>query len=641
MKRIIQLFILVFIAHSGFGQILFKQDFEGGTIDPMTMVDNDGQSPNINVGDYSAAWTVTAASQVGAMGSQVAVSNSWYSPPGIADDWLITPQLTIEDAKTALLWEAQAVDPNFADGYQVLVSTTDNELASFTDMVWSTTAEQAGDNLEQRILSLADYVGKDIYIAFRNNSADKFLLALDNIEVKVIQARDVTANGFIGARYYVKDVEIPVTLNITNNGGDVINSVDFTWSAGGNTYTDNITGLSLSTGESTDITHSVAFSATEAISYPLTMTLSNVNGEEDQFADDNEVMATVAGVSYVPNRKVVVEEGTGTWCGWCPRGAVGLDAAKVMFPDNFIGIAVHNGDPMAIAQYDGPLGITGFPGAKINRLVDADPGIETLEEVIPILRSIVSPMAPVVTALGDEDTRMINISTTTEFVTQLDGIDFRVAAVIIENNVTGTGNGYAQENYYSSQSQNIDLFDEINDINYRNLPATIPAADMVYQHVARDILGGFDGVEGSIPSNVVEGDMAEYNFTYEVPAAFDMKEMYVALLVIDNVTGEVLNGDEVKVSLITSTNEIDESISRIYPNPANGLTNIDINLQESADVTLEVLDMMGKRITKQNLGTLYGNNRMTYDVSEFNTGMYLFRVTAGDKVSTKKITVVN
>ena len=93
--------------------------------------------------------------------------------------------------------------------------------------------------------------------------------------------------------------------------------------------------------------------------------------------------------------------------------------------------------------------------------------------------------------------------------------------------------------------------------------------------------------------------------------------------------------------LPVSTNEIvDQSISRIYPNPTSGLTNIEINLEESSDVNLQVLDLMGRTITSQNLGTLSGNNRMVYDVSELNDGIYLFRVTAGDKVATKKITVV-
>ena len=242
-------------------------------------------------------------------------------------------------------------------------------------------------------------------------------------------------------------------MNITNNGGDLLESFELHWSDGVNEYMNTITGLSLSTGESMDVTSDTPFSATESVSYNLTIWAANPNGDSDLAEGDNLIDATVAGVSYVPNRKVVVEEGTGTWCGWCPRGTVGLEVIAERFPDDFVGIAVHNGDPMTVSNYDGPLGITGFPGGKVNRTTDSDPGEAALEELIPVMKDIISPMAPSIVAEGDEDTRMITISTETEFVTQLDGIDFRLAAVIIEDGVTGTGNGYNQANYYSGGAQ--------------------------------------------------------------------------------------------------------------------------------------------------------------------------------------------
>jgi hypothetical protein len=632
MKKILQLLILVLLANVSYGQLLFEIDFEDGTLGDMTIVDNDGLTPASPVSGYTDAWNVRAG--INDITSGVAISNSWYSSPAAADDWLITPQLAIADAATAISWEAVAIDPNFADGYEVRISTTDNDIASFTTVLWSTPGEQASGQLEKRIASLGDFVGENIYIAFRNNSFDKFLLAIDNISVRVIQARDVTVNGFTGAKYHVKNTEIPVTVNITNNGGELLESVDLHWSDGANEYMNTLTGLSLATGESMDVTSTTPFMAVDAVSYNLTIWAANPNGDTDLAEGDNLIDASVAGVSYVPNRKVVVEEGTGTWCGWCPRGTVGLYEAAMMFPDNFVGIAVHNGDPMTVSNYDGPLGISGFPGGKVNRTTDSDPGLAALEELIPVMREVISPMAPVVVAHGDEDTRMISISTETEFVTQLDGIDFRLAAVIIEDGVTGTGNGYNQANYYSGGAQGPMG-------GYENLADPVPASDMVYDHVARVILGGFDGAAGSVPTSVVDGDMASYDFSYEVPADYDMTKMHAVVLVIDNATGEILNSDETEVSLILGTNEIvDESISRVYPNPVSGLAYVDINLRESSEVNLQVIDLMGKTVSNQYLGTLYGNNKMTYDVSNLDAGMYLFRVTAGDLVSTKKITVI-
>lgn len=56
--------------------------------------------------------------------------------------------------------------------------------------------------------------------------------------------------------------------------------------------------------------------------------------------------ATLASESYP--RRMVMEEATATWCGWCPQGIVAIDGLKRDFPDNFLAIAIHgNGDKMA------------------------------------------------------------------------------------------------------------------------------------------------------------------------------------------------------------------------------------------------------------------------------------------------------
>ena len=53
-------------------------------------------------------------------------------------------------------------------------------------------------------------------------------------------------------------------------------------------------------------------------------------------------------------RKVVVEELTGTACGWCPRGLVGMKMLRDLYGDRFIGVAVHQfnaTDPMYTPDY--------------------------------------------------------------------------------------------------------------------------------------------------------------------------------------------------------------------------------------------------------------------------------------------------
>jgi thiol-disulfide isomerase/thioredoxin len=69
--------------------------------------------------------------------------------------------------------------------------------------------------------------------------------------------------------------------------------------------------------------------------------------------------------------KVLIEDYTGTWCGWCPRIAKGIEEVKDQTNgEHIISIAVHNNDPMVFsleAQMRGQLGVTEFPTGTINR----------------------------------------------------------------------------------------------------------------------------------------------------------------------------------------------------------------------------------------------------------------------------------
>ena len=90
---------------------------------------------------------------------------------------------------------------------------------------------------------------------------------------------------------------------------------------------------------------------------PATMTISNVNaGGADNVPADDVLTLMVDPVTPAAGKVVVGEEGTGTWCQWCPRGAVFMDKFANDFGQYWAGIAVHNNDPMTVADYDAGIG---------------------------------------------------------------------------------------------------------------------------------------------------------------------------------------------------------------------------------------------------------------------------------------------
>jgi hypothetical protein len=145
-------------------------------------------------------------------------SSSWLAGflPGNRN-WLITPPIYISDATAVLSWAAAPRQtPRYVDGYTVMVSTTDNFEASFTDTLfqaaqyltgsgndWAaytfspgfvhgldgTYIEFDGDSgafvgaFRPFSASLAQYSGQTIYITFLHDSDDDNLIAIDDILV--------------------------------------------------------------------------------------------------------------------------------------------------------------------------------------------------------------------------------------------------------------------------------------------------------------------------------------------------------------------------------------------------------------------------------------------------------------------------
>jgi len=125
-----------------------------------------------------------------------------------------------------------------------------------------------------------------------------------------------------------------------------------------------VTGLNLALGEAYDFTHATPINFPEIGTFEVVVTVANVNGGEDLNPANNTLSKFVGVLPYVPAKKVFAEEATGTWCGWCVRGICFMDYMAETYPETWIGVAVHNGDPMVVPAYDAAIGdiIPQFPG---------------------------------------------------------------------------------------------------------------------------------------------------------------------------------------------------------------------------------------------------------------------------------------
>ena len=51
---------------------------------------------------------------------------------------------------------------------------------------------------------------------------------------------------------------------------------------------------------------------------------------------------SIVALAFQPTKRVLFEEATGTWCQWCPRGAVYMDSLHKVYPTTAMLVAVHN-----------------------------------------------------------------------------------------------------------------------------------------------------------------------------------------------------------------------------------------------------------------------------------------------------------
>ena len=161
-----------------------RYDFSKGIPSDFVLIDNDGNTPSVDVARYGfSVGTPWVSYYVEKEDNYVAASTSWYAGSGTSDDWMILPQFTVTGADAVVSWRAKATDATFSDGYAVYISEGGGEISDFDKArpLFTVAAEQAEWTFHS--VSLADYVGKTVRVAFVNNSKDCSMLYIDDIMI--------------------------------------------------------------------------------------------------------------------------------------------------------------------------------------------------------------------------------------------------------------------------------------------------------------------------------------------------------------------------------------------------------------------------------------------------------------------------
>lgn len=267
-------------------------------------------------------------------------------------------------------------------------------------------------------------------------------------------------------------------------------------------------------------------------------------------------MAFIFALSFnatAQEKRVLIEQYTGAWCGWCVDGAYIMDTLIAGNPGRVIGVKVHQGDDMQTKDMDS-LGafIPGFPAGGINRKVyPPSTSFAIYREQWPAkvqaeLQAPAKADVEISDITFDPATRVMSAKVTAKFFAALNG-DMRLNLYVVEDSVSGTGSGYDQNNYLAGRAG-------YEDNPFYKLPAVLKGYQ--HRHVVRNMLGGTWGTANVIPASVTSGASYSYTYTYTVP--INVKADQVTLVGTVAMGGSAASSHEV-------LNVIDAKLTSLQP----------------------------------------------------------------------------
>ena len=287
---------------------------------------------------------------------------------------------------------------------------------------------------------------------------------------------------------------------------------------------------------------------------PYSFRVSIVNGVENRSYNPG-MESRAYSYPYLPQRVPLVEEYTGVWCGWCPRGAVGMERMSALYPDSFVYAVYHKGeDPMATvdalpsddalapsAYIDRTLFVDPYNGLSAETAVTADDGIgEAWRQAQSVgTTGFISLKAQ----WSDSDKDVIDVDSRVSFVRRYSTSPYRVAYILTADGLHGEGPLWMQSNYYSGQEG----YDNTELASLVDLPRHV--ADMRFDGVVVSATDA-DGVEGSLPGDVAMSEEYGHHYEFRVSdirnlmgeeLSVDKNRLHVIACIVNSVTGAVEN----------------------------------------------------------------------------------------------------
>ena len=159
------------------------------------------------------------------------------------------------------------------------------------------------------------------------------------------------------------------------------------------------------------------------------------------------VSGKISTLPFVPVHRPVIEDYTGTWCQFCPRGYVAVEGVHRDYPGKVLCVAYHNGDPMALTTFERPQAISSYPTLKLNRDAINASGSTVGINAIRTYNSVATAAVTMDACEWlDPDHSEAYAKATVEFANLVSAGECKIEFVLIEDGLTGTTASWSQVN---------------------------------------------------------------------------------------------------------------------------------------------------------------------------------------------------
>lgn len=617
MKKLLTCAIAVALSTAAIGQpkVYLSENFDNGIPAGYKTIDRD-ENPmatsfykNVSI---SSSWT---ANVIDTKTNKAAFSLTHGNYDFAQDNWLITPQISIDnDAEAYLRWDGKTVYHDYPEDYKVMVSTGNDDISSFKEVF---RVDGESYYWKTHTLSLKQYAGQKIYIAFVCTSKNKYILAIDNLYAGELDGHDFDVKS-TSSRFAGNVASTTVSGNIRNIGRTAgIKSI--ICSAGGSEMSEDVNVDELTPESGLNYKFDIPLTANSVNRYDISL---KYNDDSEQKIYTNSVIC-----SYFP-RTLLLEEVTGGWCPNCPDGIRYINEVKERMGKDVIVVSIHmTPDPLLCNYYSSGMvrWLSSLPSTIYNRKFEYK-NTDMYHTVGYLERAMLDPTTAMVSTNSEIDGDKVNIHADIAFAADYDNSSdkYRLGFTIVDKE-------YAQGNVIQRNSCTL-----LSSGEYYYLPQDIPAQFVRFHDMPIEGSTMLTGVPASLPAEIKAG--GEYSFDYQLTLPdnriFGTDSLCVVTTVFDSNTGVVLNAtsnDIVAVETSGIKTAAGNSLNASIKKSADG--NISVSLPGTQPYTISIVSIDG-RVARKTSGK--GTDSASLNCSGLD-GCYIVEVTQNGNKTVKKI----